>query len=102
MISDTTQPCLTSEEEEFLGIARKLAGWDLDWFAFEEFAFGMHFPVFSKLRSHLGSIDQNPVYVELRRMWLELGVRPGWVPVSRGGHDVPEDAIVRRCQNLTH
>lgn len=102
MIGDTTQPCLSSEEEEFLGIARKLAGWDLDWFAFEEFAFGMHSPVFSKSRSHHGPIDQNPVYVELRRMWLELGVCQGWVAVDSGGRDVPEAAIDGRRRNLTH
>jgi hypothetical protein len=75
-------PALTPEEEAFLARARACEAENLDWFAFESFAFGMQSPIFSKSRSHHGPHVENPVYIALREMWLRLGIRQGWVGES--------------------
>jgi hypothetical protein len=54
---------------------------NLDWFEFEDFAFGMRSPLFARTRSHL-DVLQHPLYVALKEMWLDLGEKQGQVAPS--------------------
>lgn len=66
------------DDRAFLQRARENFERNMDWLAFEEFAFGMHSPLFAQTRSHR-DVRENPLYVALRDMWLELGVRQGYI-----------------------
>lgn len=74
---------LTQEEHEFLQRARGLFRQNADWLEFEGFAFGTRSPIFSRNRSHR-DVLQHPLYVALRDMWLELGVRQGRIAAEKG------------------
>ena len=76
---------LTPEENAFLRVARRKFSENTDWFAFEDFAFGMRSPLFSKSRSHRDVLT-NPLYLELNRMWLELGVKQGRIANPEKGN----------------
>lgn len=69
---------LNEREQAFLAVTRRMFAENTDWFEFESFAFGMQSPVFSKTRSHK-NVLQNPLYIALRDMWIELGIRQGRV-----------------------
>ena len=69
---------LNEAESKFLKRARKMFAENTDWIEFENFAFGWGSPVFSKPRTHK-NILEHPLYIALRDMWLELGVRQGMV-----------------------
>lgn len=86
-MSETATPTLNAEEEAFLQRGRALFTANTDWLEFESFAFGMGSPIFSAARSHHGPPAENPLYVELRGMWLQLGVRQGKV---RDGEPISE------------
>lgn len=77
-ITDT----LTSEERDFLRQAQKKYRANANWFDFEDFAFGMRSPVFSRTRSHL-DVLRSPLYIALKEMWLDLGVKQGRVAPSK-------------------
>jgi hypothetical protein len=78
---------LNQKEQAFLKAAKRLFNENVDWFEFESFAFGMHSPVFAKSRSH-SKVVESPLYLALRDMWLELGVRQGKVrDDSRGSEE---------------
>ena len=74
----TIPAALTAEERAFLQRAREKFEANIDWFAFEEFAFGMRSPIFAKQRSH-PNVVEHPLYTALKSMWLDLGVRQGRV-----------------------
>jgi len=74
---------LTLEEREFLRRARSLFRENIDWLEFEGFAFGTRSPIFSADRSHR-DVLQHPLYIALRDMWLELGVRQGRIAAEKG------------------
>jgi hypothetical protein len=69
---------LNEAEEAFLEVARRMFAENTDWFEFESFAFGMGSPLFAKPRSHMNIIE-HPLYLALRDMWIELGIRQGMV-----------------------
>lgn len=69
---------LNADETAFLARARANVRKNMDWLAFEEFAFGMQSPLFAKTRSHK-DVRENPLYLALRDMWLDLGVRQGYI-----------------------
>ena len=69
---------LNEAERAFLERARRMFAENTNWLEFEGFAFGMRSPVFAKTRSHK-NILEHPLYIALRDMWLELGVRQGVV-----------------------
>ena len=69
---------LNERERRFLELARKYYDANMDWLEFESFAFGMRSPLFAKDRSHR-KIVEHPLYVVLKEMWLDLGVRQGKV-----------------------
>lgn len=74
---------LTPEEDAFLGRARKKFEQNADWFDFEDFAFGSRSPLYSRTRSHRDVLT-HPLYIALKDMWLELGVRQGKVKDASG------------------
>ena len=74
---------LTQEEDAFLRRARKKSAENADWFEFEDFAFGSRSPLYAKTRSHKDVLT-HPLYIALKDMWLELGVRQGKVKDASG------------------
>lgn len=74
---------MTSEENAFLARARAKFAGNADWFEFEDFAFGSRSPLYSKSRSHQ-DVLAHPLYIALKDMWLELGVRQGRVKDASG------------------
>ena len=72
-----------AEEESFLHRARAKFAESADWFEFEEFAFGSRSPLYSKTRSQRDVLT-HPLYIALKEMWLELGVRQGRVKDASG------------------
>lgn len=77
------QDQLNPEEQRFLERAREKFRRNVDWFAFEDFAFGMRSPIYSPTRSHR-DILTNPLFRELNDMWLQLGVRQGRIAPPQG------------------
>ncbi len=73
---------LSPEERVFLRQAEQKYRANANWFEFEDFAFGMRSPLFSRHRSHL-DVLRHPLYRALKEMWLDLGVRQGLVSPSR-------------------
>ena len=73
---------LTPEEHAFLRQAERKYRANANWFEFEDFAFGMRSPLFSRQRSHL-DVLKHPLYLALKEMWLDLGVRQGLVSASK-------------------
>ena len=69
-------------DSAFLRRARENFARNMDWLEFEELAFGMRSPIFAKGRTHR-DVRENPLYTELRDMWLELGVRQGYIAKPR-------------------
>lgn len=69
---------LTAEEKEFYKEAVRKFRRNIDWLDFDEFAFGMRSPIYRNEKSHL-SVIRKPLYVALKEMWLQLGVRQGMV-----------------------
>lgn len=77
---------LNEEEQAFLKAARRLFDENTDWFEYESFVFGMQSPVFSKTRSHKKVVD-SPLYIALRDMWIQLGIRQGRVADDTRGSE---------------
>ena len=73
---------LSAAEHDFLREAEKRYRANANWFDFEDFAFGMRSPLFSRQRSHL-DVLKHPLYIALREMWLDLGVKQGLVSPSK-------------------
>lgn len=67
---------LSPDEEAFLHRAQRKFRENADWLEFEEFAFGSRSPLYSKTRSHQ-DVLQHPLYLALKEMWLDLGVKQG-------------------------
>ena len=76
-------PRMTTEEISFLARAREKFAENTDWFEFEDFAFGARSPLYSKTRSHQ-DVLAHPLYVALKEMWLDLGVRQGRINDASG------------------
>ncbi len=75
---------LNEEERAYLKRGRAMFAQNADWLEFESFAFGMRSPVFSKTRTHR-KILENPLYLALRDMWLQLGVQQGRIAAPEKG-----------------
>jgi hypothetical protein len=88
-IADVTN-VLSPDERDFLRRAEKNYRSNMNWFEFEDFAFGMRSPLFSRQRSHL-DVLRHPLYLALKEMWLNLGVKQGLVSPSKN-----EEAHVAR------
>jgi hypothetical protein len=77
-VAQETEHGLSSVEQHFLQSARAMFRDNVDWFQFEDFAFGSRSPLFSATRSHRDVLS-HPLYIALKDMWLQLGVRQGRV-----------------------
>jgi hypothetical protein len=75
---------LTPDEQHFLSRAETKFAEGIDWLEFEDFAFGPRSPLFSRTRSQQ-DVLKHPLYIALRAMWLELGVRQGRIAAPREG-----------------
>lgn len=69
---------LTSEEKRFYRQALKRFQENTNWLAFDEFAFGMSSPIYSRQRSHI-DVLKSALYLALKDMSLQLGVQQGLV-----------------------
>lgn len=69
---------LTSEEKKFYRQALKRFQGNTSWLAFDEFAFGMGSPIYSRQRSHI-DVLKSALYLALKDMSLQLGVQQGLV-----------------------
>lgn len=75
---------LTADEQRFLSRGREKFAENVDWLEFEEFAFGSRSPLFNKTRSQQ-DVLKHPLYLALREMWLDLGVRQGRIKAAPAG-----------------
>jgi hypothetical protein len=74
---------LSAAERRFLERARTKFQDKADWFEFEDFAFGSRSPLYSATRSHRDVLT-HPLYLELKEMWLQLGVQQGRIAAPEG------------------
>jgi hypothetical protein len=69
---------LNDVEKRFYLQAMKKVKQNTDWFEFDDFAFGMRSPLFSRNKSDL-DVLLDPLYLALEDMSLSLGIRLGWI-----------------------
>lgn len=69
---------LNDVERSFYADAQRRFRDNVDWFAFDAFAFGRHSPLYRGRRSH-HEVLRSPLYLALRDMSLQLGVQQGKV-----------------------
>jgi len=69
---------LSDEEQRFYRAAKERSDNGIPWFDFDDFAFGSNSPLYRGRASH-HEVLQHPLYIVLKDMWLELGVRQGRV-----------------------
>src|SRR5438874_13282433 len=55
---------------------------NVSWFGFERFVFSYTSPLFRAARNRADVID-DPLYVALKDMWLQLGINQGFVADDR-------------------
>ncbi len=73
---------LTENEKAFYERAAKAFRRNMEWFSFDQFVFSPRSPIYGRHRSHL-EVLRDPLYLALRDMWVELGVRQGMVAPSK-------------------
>ena len=86
---------LNEEERAYLKRGRAMFAKNTDWLEFEGFAFGMRSPVFSKTRTHR-NIRENPLFLALTDLWLQLGVQQGHIAAPEKG--AAKDASGRKAR----
>jgi hypothetical protein len=86
---------MTPEEQQFLTRAQAKFADNVTWLEFEDFAFGPRSPLFSRTRSQQ-DVLKHPLYLALREMWLELGVKQGRIAAPREGKK--DDAERRKAR----
>ncbi len=84
IVEDDDAAALTLQERAFLNRARAKYHENADWLEFEEFAFGSRSPLYSRNRSHR-EVLQDPLFLALNEMWLDLGVRQGRIAAPTKG-----------------
>jgi len=85
---------LTEAERNFYRAAKQRFDRGVAWFDFDDFAFGGGSPLYQGRKSH-HEVLQHPLYIVLKDMWLELGVRQGRVRAgkrARGNAKPPKSA----------
>ena len=85
---------LTEEKTKFYRQALEKFRKNVDWLVFEEFVFGPMSPLYSGRKSRLEVIE-DPLYLALEDMWLQLGVQQGMVKAETTQED---HAIGKRGQ----
>lgn len=69
---------LDDEKKRFFEAAQDKFRRNVSWFEFEQLVFSYTSPVFRKSRSR-AEVVNDPLYLALKDMWLELGIRQGFV-----------------------
>jgi hypothetical protein len=69
---------LSDEERAFYLEAVKRFKLGVPWVEFDEFAFGLRSPIFSKRRSH-GDVLKHPLFLALKDMSIRLGISQGLI-----------------------
>ena len=73
---------LSDVEKQFYQRAREQFKANAPWLVFDELAFGVSSPIYSGRASHLDVLEQ-PLYLALKDMSLELGVRQGLIAAKQ-------------------
>ncbi len=73
---------LSDIEKQFYQRVRKQFEANAPWLLFDELAFGVSSPIYSGRTSHLDVLEQ-PLYLALKDMSLELGVRQGLIAAKQ-------------------
>ncbi len=73
---------LNDAEKQFVAEAMRRFNANTEWIAFDQFAFGLHSPLYDKHRSHK-DVLRGPLYLALRDMSLQLGVQQGKIAARR-------------------
>ena len=55
---------------------------NVNWLEFDHFVLGKHSALYNGKRSHL-EVLKHPLYLALKDMWLQLGVRQGMIAKSK-------------------
>ncbi len=90
---------LSEHEERFYREALERFRRGANWLSFEDFAFSPKSPIYSQRRSHV-EVLQNPLYLALKDMWLQLGVRQEMV-ARNSGRRPPLATSARRAATTT-
>jgi len=77
---------LTAVKTKFYRQALEKFRKNVDWMAFEEFVFGPMSPLYSERKSRQEVIE-DPLYLALEDMWLQLGVQQGMVKAETTQED---------------
>jgi hypothetical protein len=73
---------LDKERKRFYESARQMIEDNVAWIEFEDFAFSFTSPVFKASRNRREVLN-DPLYLVLKDMWLQLGIRQGLVAPSK-------------------
>lgn len=73
---------LSDIEKQFYQRVREQFEANAPWLLFDELAFGVSSPIYSGRTSHLDVLEQ-PLYLALKDMSLELGVRQGLIAAKQ-------------------
>ena len=68
----------TDSEQAFYQKAVEQFRRNVEWFSFDELVFSPRSPIYAGRRSHL-EVLRDPLYLTLKDMWLQLGVRQGMI-----------------------
>jgi len=77
---------LTEEKTKFYRQALEKFRKNVDWLVFEEFVFGPMSPLYSERKSRR-EVVEDPLYLALEDMWLQLGVQQGMVKAETTQED---------------
>jgi len=77
---------LNDEEKRFYQRALKKFQQNVGWLEFDDFVLGMKSPLYSGKRSH-HDVLQHPLYLALKDMSLQLGIRQGMIAKSKREHE---------------
>ena len=55
---------------------------NVNWLEFDRFVLGRHSALYNGKRSHL-EVLKHPLYLALKDMWLQLGIRQGMIAKSK-------------------
>ena len=77
---------LTERKTKFYRQALERFRKNVDWLVFEEFVFGPLSPLYSERKSRQEVIE-DPLYLALEDMWLQLGVQQGKVKAETTQED---------------
>jgi hypothetical protein len=73
---------LSDVEKRFASQALSKFRANMDWVAFDDFAFGLRSPIYDRHKSPK-EVLQSPLYLALKDMSLQLGIQQGKIAPSR-------------------